>query len=165
MASSEVERVGRTATAGLPPDLPPLQELVWRRLRRRGVTPPGPSGFNEGSSSHNPGSPTGPGSDLAPTVADLSQSRSSQRGSNHLSYMVDQVWSLTHFYSLTSIFSRSTVKETLYFIGLFSRYRDICFNAIANHASLPVKGFKENLTLVPGVQRHPGLAHKSFALR
>ena len=99
MASSEVERVGRTATAGLPPDLPPLQELVWRRLRRRGVTPPGPSGFNEGSSSHNPGSPTGPGSDLAPTVADLSQSRSSQRGSNHLSYMVDQVWSLAHFYS------------------------------------------------------------------
>ena len=118
VASSEVERVGRTATAGLPPDLPPLQELVWRRLRRRGVTPPGPSGFNEGSSSHNPGSPTGPGSDLSPTVADLSQSRSSQRGSNHLSYMVDQVWSLTHFYSL--IFSRSTVKETLYFIGLFS---------------------------------------------
>ena len=104
MAGSEVERVGRTATAGLPPDLPPLQELVWRRLRRRGVTPPGPSGFNEGSSSsHNPGSPTGPGSDLAPTVADLSQSRSSQRGSNHLSYMVDQVWSLTHFYSLKDI--------------------------------------------------------------
>ena len=100
MAGSEVERVGRTATAGLPPDLPPLQELVWRRLRRRGVTPPGPSGFNEGSSSHNPGSPTGPGSDLAPTVADLSQSRSSQRGSNHLSYMVDQVGSLTHFFAL-----------------------------------------------------------------